>query len=141
MVGSLAIIGLPDEPISDSNPGKYFLGGQTTSAVTLTDQQTLLDGNIEQNETHTILTFTKLLIEPNEISINPNGDNFFLAAGGSSNDLGFHNVRGTSLFNLAPCTPESGGSTQAAIDVSLNTKQESFKAHGFLMAISWGILT
>lgn len=140
MVGSLAIIGLPDEPIGEKNPGKYLLGAQTPSAVTLTDQQTLLDSNIEQNETHTILTFTKLLVEPGEISINPNGDNFFIVAGGSRNNLDFHQVREAASLNLAPCTPQSGGSSVQAQSLSLDTKQKSFKAHGWLMALAWGLL-
>lgn len=78
-MGSLAIVGRPDEPVGPGNPGKYFLGGQQPNLVTATDHQTLLDGDIKQNDTHTILTFTRLLEEPGEISINANGENFFLS--------------------------------------------------------------
>ena len=70
----------PDEPISDTNPAYYDLGAQSPAGVTLapSDRQTLLESNIEQNETHTVLTFTRLLTD--EISIDPNGNNWFLVA-------------------------------------------------------------
>ena len=93
MVGSLAVIGLPDEDVGPTNPGKYDLEAITVAGVVLTDQQTLMDGNIEQNETHTVLTFTKLVEEEGELSINPTGNNFFLVAAGTANELAFHAVR------------------------------------------------
>jgi hypothetical protein len=133
-------IGLPDQPVGASNPGKYNLGSRDPSGVTLTDQQTLLSGNIEQNDTHTVLTFTKLLEEPGEIPINPNGDNFFLAAAGTENNLAFHRVRGSVSLPLAPCTPESGGAAGAARAIGADLKNEHFRAHGWLAAIAWGIL-
>ena len=99
MVGSNAIIGLPGEPFGRSNPGKYMLDSRTASGVVLreTDAQTLLDGSITQNATHTILTFEKWLSEPNEIEIfaDLRRTNHFLVAAGASNDLGFHAVRGS----------------------------------------------
>lgn len=140
MVGSLGIIGLPDEPLSESNPGKYNLGGQSVSAVTLTDQQTLLDGNIEQNDTHTVLTFTKLLTEPGEIPIDPNGNNFFLAAAGSGNDLNFHTKRAAVGLGLAPCTPESGGAVGATFELNFERNSNHLRAHGWLACLAWGIL-
>lgn len=60
---------------------------------------------------------------------------------GSSNVFpNFHLARASAQFNLAPCTPESGGSTQLVRDTSLPDKKRLFKAHGFLAAIAWGIL-
>jgi hypothetical protein len=140
MVGSLAVIGFPDEGISSTNPGKYFLGGQSPSAVTLTDQQTILDGNIEQNDTHTVLTFTKVLSEPGEIPIDPNGRNFFLAAAGIQNSLDFHAVRGVVALTLAPCTAEGGGLGLAADEIQTDNKESSFKAHGWMACLAWGVL-
>ena len=93
MQGSLAVIGLPDEDVGPSNPGKYDLEALSVAGVVLTEQQTLMDGNIEQNETHTVLSFTKLVEEEGELSINPTGNNFFLVAAGSGNELAYHAVR------------------------------------------------
>mmetsp|Transcript_5267 Transcript_5267/g.9346 ORF Transcript_5267/g.9346 Transcript_5267/m.9346 type:complete len:1208 (+) Transcript_5267:170-3793(+) len=140
MVGSLAVIGLPDEDISESNPGKYDLGGQSPAAVTLTDQQTILDGNVEQNETHTVLTFTKLLTEPGEMPIDPNGRNVFLAAAGLDNNLGFHAVRGVVALTLAPCTADGGGVAGGAEALDFDNRQTSFAAHGWMACIAWGVL-
>jgi len=140
MVGSFAVIGLPDQPVGESNPGKYFLGAQSVGGVTLTDQQTILDGNIVQNDTHTVLTFTKLLTEPGEIAIDPSGTNFFLAAGGAQNELGFHAVRGTVGLPLSPCTAEGGGVAGAAIEFNSDQMEGHFRAHGWMAAIAWGIL-
>ena len=83
--------------------GKYSLGARTLEAVTLTDQQTLVEGTIEQNETHTVLTFVKLLEEPGEIAIDPNGENHFLVAAGSDNELAYHDKRETLPFQLSVC--------------------------------------
>ena len=63
------------------------------SGIILTDQRTLLNANVEQNETHTVLTFTKFVEEEGELAINPTGDNFFLVAAGSTNELAYHAVR------------------------------------------------
>ena len=93
MVGSDAIIGLPDEDVSASNPGKYTLARQALQGVVLSEQQTLKNSDISQNDTHTVLSFTKFLEEEGELSINATGDNFFLVAAGSSNVLGYHLVR------------------------------------------------
>ena len=140
MVGSLAVIGLPDDIVNPANPGKYDLGGQSVSAVTLTDQQTLLDGNIVQNDTHTVLTFTKLLVEPGEIEINPEGDNFFLVASGSGNDLNIHLQRAAAGVRLAPCTAESGGAAGGAQALVDPRRTSHYKAHGWMAAIAWGVL-
>ena len=140
MVGSLAVIGLPDDAVNPANPGKYDLGGQSVAAVTMTDQQTLLDGNIVQNDTHTVLTFTKILSEPGEIEINPNGANFFLVASGTANDLNIHLQRAAASITLAPCTAESGGAAGGAQALADPRRQSHYKAHGWMAAIAWGIL-
>ena len=116
MVGSLGIIGLPDEDISGSNPGKYNLGGFSPAQVLLTDQQTLLAGDIVQNDTHTVLSFTKFLTEPDELAIDPSGPNHFLVAAGSGNELAYHAVRHAFMATLG-CPSEDGGLTVAVGDV------------------------
>lgn len=103
MGGSLAVIGLPDEDISESNPGKYDLGGYAQTQVVLTEQQTLLSSNIVQNDTHTVLTFTKFLEEPDELAIDPSGENNFLVAAGSSNALAYHGTNRHPFKEVLPC--------------------------------------
>lgn len=71
--------------------------------MTLTEQQTLIEGDIVQNETHTVLSFVKLLEEPGEISIDPNGENWFLVAAGSGNTLAYHAKREFRLFDVSEC--------------------------------------
>jgi len=107
MIGSEAIIGLPDEPISATNPGKYYLGGYSASAVTLRDDdvQTLTSSSIVQDTTSTTLTFTKLLEEPGDVFvIDPFGVNTFLWAHGTSNTLGYHSVnRSPFVIDFGAC--------------------------------------
>ena len=103
MIPSLAVIGLPDEDLSPTNPGKYNLASRSLAGVTLGSQQTIQNGNIQQNETHTVLTFQKFLEEDGELSINPEGTNFFLVAAGSGNDLAIHQHRAPVSLSLVPC--------------------------------------
>ena len=117
MVGALGIIGLPDEEESQSNPGKYDLGGFSPAQVLLTEQQTLLAGSIVQNDTHTTLSFTKFLSEPDEIAINPSGDNFFLVAAGSGNELAYHAVRHPFSATLGCPSDDDAGLVVAVGDV------------------------
>jgi len=145
MVPSLAVIGLPDEAISESNPGKYDLSSRSLAGVNLADSQTILNGNIEQNETHTVLSFQKFLEEEGDnLLIDPEGTNFFLVAAGSSNDLGFHAHRATIGLNLVPCIdgadPNAVQQQPAAVAVELDLKQKLFQSHGILAALAWGIL-
>lgn len=100
MLGSDAIIGLPDEEQSISNPGKYDLRWKSPSGVTLMDMpyQTLIDASITQDNTTTILRFKKKLVEENEHNIDKNGGNKFLWAYGWRNELSHHRRR--SPFNV-----------------------------------------
>lgn len=102
MVGSEAIIGLPDEPISETNPGYYDLTAMSVYGVIPNQGQALLEASIEQNSTHTVLTFTRDLNDG--IPIDPNGNNWFLVASGTDNTLGFHGKRGSAEIALTPCT-------------------------------------
>jgi len=145
MVPSLAVIGLPDNDVSESNPGKYDLTSRSAAGVTLAGSQTILNGNIEQNETHTVLTFQKFLEEEGESqAIDPEGPNFFLVAAGSSNTLGYHAHRASVGLNLVPCIdgtdPSSIQQQPAAVTVEMDLKQGLFKSHGIMAALAWGIL-
>ena len=91
MIGSDAIIGLPDE----NTVLKYDLEGKSTNLVVAMeeDKQTLMDSGIVQEGGLTIMEFTKLLIEEGEIPILEEGTNNFLFSRGSGNDLGYHSTR------------------------------------------------
>jgi len=94
MIGSEAIIGTSDEGVK-----KYNLNGKSQDQVEMMDeaQQTLMDTSFEQADGMTTMTFTKLLEEEGEIPIMM-GENTFIQAHGSSNDLSYHAARG--MFKL-----------------------------------------
>jgi Eukaryotic cytochrome b561 len=145
MIGALSIIGIPGQPVDTTNPGKYMMNGKIVSAVSLlpTAQQTIMGGNIEQNDTHTVLTFTKRLVEPGEISIiadSSTPNNFLAAAGSDSDVLGFHVKRGNVGLGLSPCTSEGVADASVQAAPATDSMQSSFKAHGWMACIAWGIL-
>ncbi|KAL3918596.1 MAG: hypothetical protein SGILL_004159 [Bacillariaceae sp.] len=128
MIGSEAIIGLPDS----GEVLKYSLTGKTADAVVPMDdaQQTLIDTSITQDGVSTTLTFTKILVEANEIPIST-GVNTFLGAWGINNGFGIHAARQSISVDLA-----SGG-----VEDLQTRKQSYWKAHGFFAGIAWGILS
>ena len=86
MSTSQAIIGIPDE----DTVRKYNLSGYHATPMA-DERQTLRDTSIIVDDMNgkTILTFTKLLIEDDEVHIVENGKNIFLHAWGGST-LGYH---------------------------------------------------
>jgi len=130
MVGSEAVIGLPD----DSSVQKYALSSKSNDGVTPLPSQTLIDASVVQTDTTTILTFTKILSEPNEIPIPLSGPQFFLWAVGSSNGLGYHASRAPFQLDL------SQGCAGAVVGVASPT-QSLWRTHGILAAIGWAIAT
>lgn len=97
MVGGEAIIGLPDE----NSVRKYQMTGKSANLVTPMAElmQTLWDESIVQEDGKTIMTFTKWLVEENELEI-AEGRNDFLFASGSSNTLAYHAARTGVSVNL-----------------------------------------
>ncbi|KAL7541858.1 hypothetical protein ACHAXR_011295 [Thalassiosira sp. AJA248-18] len=91
MIGSNAIIGLPDENLVL----KYDLNGKSAGQVVAMadDKQTLMDTAIVQEGGKTTIEFTKMLVEDGEIAILEEGLNNFLYASGRSNSLGYHATR------------------------------------------------
>ena len=84
-------------------PAKYYLGGKYDSAVQLMEQskQTLLSSQVEVVDGLTVLSFTKLLVEKNEIEISV-GENIFLWAHGTDADTTSHmGNRGSFRLNLS----------------------------------------
>ena len=55
-------------------------------------KQTLMDTSLSQEDGMTIMTFTKKLVEMDEIPMLESGENIFLNARGSDNTLAFHKV-------------------------------------------------
>lgn len=89
-----AILGLPD----DNTVLKYWQndskkGGGVTEMEA--ERQTLMSTSITQDGGRTVMEFTKYLFEDGENEINPNGLNTFLWAVGSSNDLVWHQKKGS----------------------------------------------
>lgn len=102
MVPNTAIIGLP----TANTVGKYSLESKSVDGVNpLNERQTLTATSISQSGGITTLQFTKPLVEENEVSISGAGDIRFNWAIGSSNDLGFHAARGSSVAPFAACLP------------------------------------
>lgn len=132
MIGSEVVIGVPDSEAGPTNPGKYALSERSLNGVNLlpNEQQTLIDAIIEQNETHTVLRFTKLMEEDGEHSISATEPNPFTFATGINNVLGNHNQRATFMASVG------GG----ASGFSSEPRRRLWAAHGAMMAISWGIL-
>lgn len=112
MVGATAIIGLPD---SGSSPAIYHLNARDVAGVVLDEQQTLMEGStIEQNSTHTVLSFTKFLREKGHVPIvgDGRGDAFFVAAG-SSNELGYHAHRYIAYGSHWKCVMDCPGDSNS----------------------------
>jgi len=110
MMNSMAVLGLPDAK-PPFQVQKYRLGTyQTTDLEGIPQalpavQQTLMNASLTQADGVTRMRFTKLLVEPNEQTIEPNWQNIFLFAHGTSNTLGYHEARGVLALDLRPCVP------------------------------------
>lgn len=140
MVNTTAIIGLPNQPNSNTNPGKYYLGGKLQSAVQLveSDRQTLMNASIYQNDTHTVLKFTKHLVEFDETTISPTDSNIAIFAVGYGNSLSQHKIRGDIVLSLTPC----GDNSSLTVNV-MNTESPNktlWVIHGVLMSVAFGVL-
>ncbi len=100
MIGSTAVIGLPNDEDSTSNPGKYGLDGKTESLVVVMDaaHQTLRDATIRQDNGITIMEFGKLLIEDDEEPLVVPGENTFIYSASTSNELGYHGLKRGSII-------------------------------------------
>lgn len=137
MPGSVAVIALPG---SESVPLKYDMSQRSQAGVVKAPdtRQTLsgLDGVdsapiISQNETHTTMKFTKLLVEDGEPEVSLTEESYFLYAWGTSNELGMHAGRQSFPLNLG---------TGGGLVFGGSPNKDLWKAHGLCMAIAWAIL-
>ncbi|KAL7459625.1 hypothetical protein ACHAWC_011376 [Mediolabrus comicus] len=99
MIGSEAILGVPSTDESGNNigmtPQKYVLGGKDNSSVIPMDagKQTLIDASVKvTRKGRTVLKFTKIMKEEDEVEIRPGVENTFLFAQGMGLDVGYHAV-------------------------------------------------
>ena len=100
MIPNTAIIALPD----DNKVQKYSLASKSLSGVVPLEssQQTLTDATVTQEDGRTIMTFTKKLVESDEVAV-VEGTNKFNWAFGSSNTLAFHAKRGSATLKFDLC--------------------------------------
>ncbi|CAN0464209.1 unnamed protein product [Ascophyllum nodosum] len=121
MVGSDAVIGLPNESVFE-----YDLDGQSVSAVTESPNQEISTKNITQEDGKTTLEFTRPLSpsDPSKISLSSEEgeEAIFIWGAGFGNDLAEHAHRGdvtvTDLFcsGLAAGTEDEGLSSDPEFD-------------------------
>jgi Eukaryotic cytochrome b561 len=112
MVPNVAIIGLPETKVAQ----KYGLTAQIISGVqplTESSRQTLTDATIEQDDTKTVLTFTKPLVEDGEVAVAAGETVTVMWAYGSSNELAYHQNRGYMDTTIPVCV--AAGQTAAPI--------------------------
>ena len=100
MIGSTAVIGLPDSNTA-SNPGLYSLDGKTNSLVTLLpdNQQNILFKSITQESGTTVMRFAKYIDDPDDddFVIKVPGVTTFIYAASDSNDFGYHGMKRGSV--------------------------------------------
>ncbi|KAL7485920.1 hypothetical protein ACHAW6_011518 [Cyclotella cf. meneghiniana] len=98
MVGSTAVVGLPDSEI-DSNPGLYSLDGKTNSLIKLLseEEQTILGASILQENGVTVLKFATYIDDVNDDFVIKVPVTNFIYAAGESNDFGYHGMRRGSV--------------------------------------------
>lgn len=142
MVPGNAVIGKPDT----NEVGKYNMFSTSLFGVQLFDEemQTLVDAEIFQNDTVTILNFTKRLVEPDELPIvSDGGMNTFLWAYGFDNNFFSHRGRGAFDLTLQTCTGTGGvldNDGFQTVDVG-GTQQALWTAHGWFAALAWGLFS
>jgi Eukaryotic cytochrome b561 len=136
MPNSNAVLAIPTG--AEGVAEKYDIGdGRLQSLVTkvtdTTRQQSLSDNTYTQNDTHTVMSFTKPLVDGNEIPIRIDGTNNFLYAYGMGNEFGYHKASTGFALDLA-------ATSVAPIDTSSPNTKALWLVHGILMFISWSIL-
>lgn len=128
MANTLVVVGLP----SDGTVLKYE--ATSYSPPEASASQTLEDVSIMQNDTHTVMKFTKLIEEEGEPTVDLEGANIFLYALGSSNTFGYH---GTDRGSFDVNDLASGGAVTVA---ATKTYQGLWVTHGILMGTAWVLL-
>jgi len=143
-----------EDTLRNKNVQKYSLGAYSPQGVQPFPQiqQTLNNTWVEQNDTMTIMRFTKKLTEENEFTIHASvgeeeGEetriNNFMWAYGFGNTLGFHAQFGAFALTLRVCSPDydvDGDSGFVNLDVG-ESYQNLWAVHGLLATLAWGVLS
>ena len=105
MQNGQAVLGIPGQ-----SPLKYFLNGKSTAAVVEmpANKQTLIDASLDVGGTdertkrlrRTVMKFTKIMKEDDEIEIKPGVEFYVLYARGMSSTLGYHADRSSTKITL-----------------------------------------
>lgn len=137
MEGTEAVIGTPDD-VSKYTLGSWF-------ALLQMDEQrqaTLTNTSFKQDESGSVLEFTKLLRDGDENLadkrvINGFGTNKFIwALGNDGNQLQFHRAFGSLQIPLSPyCTED----VDAIVD-RIDTYEVFFAVHGILAILAFGVI-
>ncbi len=125
MGGSDGILGSPG-----GIPQKYRLF-QGYVEIMPPDEQTLTDASVETIDGKTVMTFTKPMVEPNQIPVTAGVNNMLWANGGDSTTIGYHgNNRAPIQIDLA----------SGAADTVSAPNMGAWLAHGICAFIAWGVL-
>ena len=150
MIGSQTVTGWPDQDLSLTNPGKYDMTTETEAGVILMDdsRQTLTNATIFQNDTHTVLKFTKILEEANENPISATGAASLVWAVGLDNSFPMHVQASGFSRQLNQCivtengvVTNEGGQSQGGVQIEADDdSRDLWIAHGWTAAVAWAIL-
>lgn len=126
MGGSDGILGSPG-----GVPQKYRLF-QGYIEIMPPSEQTLTDASMETTEDgKTVMKFTKLLVEPNQIPVTAGVNNMLWANGGESTTIGYHGT------NRAPIQIDLASGAADAVSAP---NMGAWLAHGICAFIAWGVL-
>ena len=130
MVGSDAVIGSTDTGI----PQKYRMlllvqDPRFAIKVMPTEEQTLTDATVVFKDGQTVMKFTKIMKEPNQIEISMGNNNMLWAYGGNPT-IGYHRNKSAFAINLS-----SGASKEKSVP-----NMTVWLAHGICAFIAWGVL-
>ena len=147
MIGSESVVALPDEPVSNTNPGEYYMISQQNEGVFLMEdsKQTLTDASIVQEDGMTIVAFTKLLSEEGKLGLTTNGEvSTLLWAYGYSNDLNLHKATGAFRLTLEYCGGDIAGMSEVAVQAlskyTADQTRTMWFAHAILGLLAWAVL-
>lgn len=128
MIGSSAIIGLPEE--NTVNVRK--LNDKSVNGISVSPEQNLIESSITQEKGITQLRFKKAL---DTSPIIHNGENTFIFAIGESNKFGYHQHRNTvRVKDLVSCSNSNEDGSGSGM-----THLGAFAAHGTIATLAWGI--
>jgi hypothetical protein len=94
------------QAVIGEGPGKvtkYNILSKSRSGIRTSASQTLANASLEQTGTETILRFTKLVLEEDEVPVKVGETTNVIWAVGSSNELGYHAARGTLPIIFEAC--------------------------------------